>query len=100
MPTTFLHLIFILLFLRLSFAALEGKLNGAEFINFARAWNDTAAFGMLHPGVQAHRPDLLSMQSGQPKEFLSLGHLHTLLRPGMISKLLLLWPPARLTLVS
>lgn len=49
MPLAFLHPILILLFffLRLSLAALEDKLDVAEFINFASAWNNFDAFGML-----------------------------------------------------
>lgn len=61
-PTTFFHLIFIWGFFKTFFAALEGKLNGAEFINFASAWNNFDAFGMFHPGMQACRPALPSVQ--------------------------------------
>lgn len=49
-------------FFKTFFAALEGKLNGAEFINFASAWNNFDAFGMFHPGMQACRPALPSVQ--------------------------------------
>lgn len=49
-------------FFKTFFAALEGKLNGAEFINFASAWSNFDAFGMFHPGMQACRPALPSVQ--------------------------------------
>lgn len=55
------HLAFFFFF-RLFLTALEDKLNEARFINFASAWNNFDAFGMLQPGKQAHRPDLLPMQ--------------------------------------
>lgn len=101
MPTTFLRPILILLFLRLSFAALEDKLNGAEIIDFASTWNNLDAFGMLPPGMQACRPDLLSWQdTASLRSYPSWGILETLLGPCLLSKLLLPWPPDSLALAG